>query len=342
MVGISREELARAVAAGVIDQAVADRLAAFWSVAPVPPVYDSEDEQLRLVTGFGDIFVAIGLVLFLGALAFITRENGWLLPAGAVVVASWVLAELFTRMRRQALPSILLLLAFAGSVFAGAATLFQNAGEAGMIATAGLVTAGAVALHWWRFRVPVTIAAACAAGTAVLVGLLGTVFPDIITGLGGLIFLPIGLAIFALAMFFDTSDRERRTRRTDIAFWLHALAAPMVVHPVMQNIINGETPGLEEAGITVLVFLGLSLVALTVDRRAMLVSSLIYLGYAVYAVLEAGNAIPSTSVVVLLVGAIVLAMSFAWRPLRAGLLKLLPVTISSRVPPPHFTPVKAR
>lgn len=339
--GASREDIDRAVAAGVIDRATADRLAAFWSATPEAESYGSEDEQLRLVTGFGDIFVAIGIVLFLGALVFLTDGGGWLIPGGAVAVAAWILAELFTRIRRQALPSILLLLAFAGAVFIGVAALFSRQTDAGAIAAGGLATCAAVALHWWRFRVPVTVAAACAAATAVLVGGLESIFPNIITGLGGLIFLPIGLAVFVLAMLFDTSDRERRTRRTDIAFWLHALAAPMVVHPVMQNIIKGETPGPVEAALTLLVFIGLSLVALTIDRRAVLVSSLLYLGYAIYSVLSAGNALPSTSMVVLLVGAVVLAMSFAWRPLRAGLLKLLPATISNRVPPAHLAPLKA-
>lgn len=338
---ISRDDLRRAVSAGVIDQSSAERLAAFLAATPGALAVDSEDEQLRLVTGFGDIFVAIGLVLFLGALVFMTNGDGWLLPSLAVAVSSWVLAELFTRLRRQALPSILLLLAFAAAVFTAVNSVFSGSGSAAALASGGLATGVAVGLHWWRFQVPVTIAAACAAATAVLLGALQSVFPDVAISFNGLIFLVIGLAIFALAMTFDTSDRERRTRRTDIAFWLHALAAPMIVHPVMQNIITGETPGTFEAALTLVIFLALSLVALTVDRRAMLVSSLLYLGYAIYSVLEAGDALPSTSMVVLLVGAVVLAMSFAWRPLRAALLRVLPATISERVPPAHLSPFKA-
>jgi hypothetical protein len=338
---MAREDLNRAVAAGVIDQGTAARLAAFWALPAESASFDSEDEHLRLVTGFGDIFVAIGLVLFLGALVFLTHDKSWFVPSFAVMVAAWILAELFTRIRRQALPSILLLLAFAGAVFMGVISLLPGDVEAEGIAVAGLATGGAVALHWLRFRVPVTVAAACAAATAVIVGIIGAFIPNIVGVFNGLIFLPMGLAIFAFAMYFDTSDLARRTRRTDIAFWLHALAAPMVVHPVMQNIMKGDTPGVMEAALTVLVFLCLSLVALIVDRRAMLVSSLIYLNYAIYSMLEAGDALPSTSMVVLLVGAIVLAMSFAWRPLRAFLLKLLPAAISGRVPSAHLTSLKA-
>lgn len=346
---ISGDDLARAVAAGVIDQAAAGRLQDFLA-AGAPEPGDSEDEHLRLISGFGDIFVAIGLVLFLGALAFLTLRDTLLLPSMAVAVAAWGLAELFTRMRRQALPSILLLIAFAGAVFVGTVKLLDGTGsvavssgfgDAMSMAGAGLVTSLAVALHWWRFRVPVTVAAGCAAATALVVGLVSSIFPDIVTGLAGLIFLPIGLAVFALAMRFDTSDRYRRSRNTDIAFWLHALAAPMIVHPVMQNIMQGDTAGPVAAVLTFAIFALLSFVALTVDRRAMLVSSLIYLGYAIYSMLRSGDAVPSTSVVVLLVGAVVLGLSLAWRPLRAALLKALPAGIAARVPPPHLSNAKS-
>src|SRR5438874_3733945 len=35
------------------------------------------------------------------------------------------------------------------------------------------------------------------------------------------------------AMAFDASDRERATRRADCAFWLHLLAAPLIVHSLI-------------------------------------------------------------------------------------------------------------
>jgi hypothetical protein len=349
MTPISSDDLSRAVTAGVIDQGTADRLTKFLSLTSSGETIGSEDEQLRLVSGFGDIFVAIGLVLFLGALFFLTADDALILPSLAIAVASWGLAELFARLRRQALPSILLLLAFAGAVFlavvkfidtSGSVALSAGFGDAGTMAAGGLITCLAVAFHWWRFRVPVTVAAACAAATAALLGILEALIPGIVTGFGGLIFLPIGIAVFLLAMSFDTSDRERRTRRTDIAFWLHALAAPMIVHPVMQNIMHGQTPGPGAAALTFVVFAMLSLVALTVDRRAMLVSSLVYLGYAIYSLLQAGDALPSTSLVVLLVGAVVLGLSLAWRPLRAALLTVLPPVIAGRVPPAHMTSLK--
>jgi hypothetical protein len=43
--------------------------------------------------------------------------------------------------------------------------------------------------------------------------------------------LVLGIGTFLFAMWWDSSDRARLTRRADVAFWLHLLAAPMIVHP---------------------------------------------------------------------------------------------------------------
>src|SRR5437016_4111020 len=61
-----------------------------------------DDEQLRFISGFGDIFVTIGLVLFLGAAAyFLGRALGLPATAGCVAALAWALAEYFTRLRRM-------------------------------------------------------------------------------------------------------------------------------------------------------------------------------------------------------------------------------------------------
>ncbi|WP_218014735.1 hypothetical protein [Candidatus Regiella insecticola] len=49
-----------------------------------------------------------------------------------------------------------------------------------------------------------------------------------------------GLLAFAGAMYWDISDLRRQTRHSDIAFWLHLLAAPLLVHPVF-NIMLADT-----------------------------------------------------------------------------------------------------
>jgi hypothetical protein len=147
------------------------------------------------------------------------------------------------------------------------------------------------------------------------------------------VLIPLGLAIFALAMRFDMSDTARQTRRADIAFWLHLLAAPLIVHPVVSEIHGGAELGVSQAVVVIALFLVLSIVALIVDRRALLVSSLAYLAYAMAALIANVGWQSSTAAVAILgVGIVVLALSVLWKPLRAVVLKPLPEVLRLRVP----------
>src|SRR3546814_4796732 len=77
--------------------------------------------------------------------------------------------------------------------------------------------------------VPITVAAVTAAlaATAVALILSLTGVPRDSQTLVMALVLVTGLGVFALAMWWDRSDRVRQTRRSDVAFWLHLLAAPM-------------------------------------------------------------------------------------------------------------------
>ena len=340
---LRQADIDAAVAAGVLEADVAERLIAFAQSAHAVST-QADEENLRLITSFNDIFVTIGLVLFLGALGYVLRDAGPTVASAVIAATSWGLAEVFTRIKRLALPSIFLLVVYTVAVF-GALTgaiagnwtsSFENFLINGgfWLAAAGLVTAGFVGLHWLRFRVPITIAAGCAALGVMVVALVASIAPQLIIDHPGAIFLPMGLVIFALAMRFDMSDRVRATRRTDIAFWLHLLAAPLIVHPIVTAITsqNGSlTRG--DAELIIGVFFVVSLVALVIDRRALLASSLIYLGYAAYTLMS-GTAWASTSYAEtsLVVGGIVLVLSVAWRPLRRFVVAAMPKSIRVRVP----------
>ena len=329
--------LEAAIAAGVIDRATAERLAPYIAANGAPPeTADPDDEKLRLITGFNDIFVTIGLVLFLGALGYLASNAGLAPAAGAVAVAAWLLAEFFTRTRRLALPSIVLLVVFVASIFLAAAGLLHGTSFSDITPVqslgAGIAAAAAAILHWRRFHVPITIAAGAAAVAAALLALCTIAAPGLPKDHPVLVFLPLGLAIFGLAMWFDMSDLKRQTRRTDIAFWLHLLAAPIIVHPILLS-MTGDTSSLAGAGQVVLVFLILAIVALIVDRRAILVSSLLYLAYAAGTLIAAaGIGSSSPAVSALAVGAVVLMLSAAWRPLRRAFMGLLPAALRARLP----------
>lgn len=338
---IRQADLNSAVSAGVIERRAADDLVAFVLRGDGSNVAD--DEQLRLVTGFNDIFVTIGLVLFLGAISYLSAG----LSVLTLPIAAWLLAEIFTKRKRMALPSIVLLVVFAISAFGGVKFLLSpntpssdfslSNSNAWQFALSGLVTAGLIALHWLRFHVPITIAAGCAALVAVVVALIEGVFPDLIAHHMAFVFVPLGLATFATAMFFDIQDRARRTRKSDMAFWLHLLAAPLIVHPLVLGLANLDSMALRDAGLIFGLFTVLSLVALVVDRRAVLVSSLLYLGYALSSVLSKTSWGSETfAIAVLGVGAIVLVLSVAWQPLRKLILSVMPNTIRALVPVPHL------
>src|SRR6185369_5804182 len=129
----SQQELDDAVAAGVISAAAADALRAH--VERSRSIAIPDEEQFRLITGFNDIFVSIAAAILLFAVGWIGQSIGQSTglivdidgpsPIAPLFVAatSWALALFFTARRHMALPSILLLLAFVGGIFA--ATTFS-------------------------------------------------------------------------------------------------------------------------------------------------------------------------------------------------------------------------
>jgi hypothetical protein len=81
-------------------------------------------------------------------------------------------------------------------------------------------------------------------------------------------------------------------------------------------------------------FAVLSFVALAIDRRALLVSSLLYLGYASSQILNwSGVASENLGLSVLIVGGTVLTLSVAWQPMRRIVLYILPQSLRNLVPP---------
>jgi hypothetical protein len=342
---IRRDDLDAAVDAGILDAAARDRVLAFVR-ARAQGTSGPDDESFRLLTGFNDIFVTLACVLLLGAIPALLPN----LPAAAVMAAaSWGLAEYFTARRRMALPSILLLLAFVGSVFAVTFLAVTWGGHMGRAAqqafgqgfttalwaplmVSGLAGAAAAALHWRRFRVPITLAAGAAALAVGAVALAGSFLGE--RAVPGMALLS-GLAIFGLAMRYDISDRERLTRSTDIAFWLHLLAAPLIIHPIFAlSGLMDAAPGPGAALLVLVVYLALTLVALAIDRRALLVSALAYVIFALQGLFESGQVAAGFGLTALVLGTFLVMLSAAWGSLRRRLLLQLPAGWTGHLPLP--------
>lgn len=348
----SEQDLRDAVAGGAISAEAAEALRGH--VAQIRRMPTTDEENFRLVNSFNDIFVSIAAVLLLVAMAGIGSAIVSGLAGALVAGAAWMLSEFFTKRRRMALPSIILLLAFVGGVVAAPIEILADSGFNGSERTGGLLiaasfVAGAIAawVHWKRFMVPITIAALCAtAAAAVIATIVSAIGPDMATP--DLVVLPLvfaaGLTIFAFAMRWDISDLTRQTRRSDVAFWLHLLAAPMIAHPLFHwlGITDGGTVGTGGALLVLAVYLLFGMVALAVDRRALLVSALAYVLFALTELFgEFGMVELSVALTALVIGSALLMLSAFWPAIRGVVVDRLPGGLRDRLPLAGPPPLQA-
>jgi hypothetical protein len=354
----SQQELDDAVAAGVITADSVDALRAH--VARQRSTAIPDEEQFRLITGFNDIFVSIAAAILLFAVGWIGQSIGQsagltidvdgpspLAPL-AVAATSWGLALFFTDKRRMALPSILLLLGFVVGVLAtvgitlglavGPDALDNNPQLGGVLAAiSATVGAGAAWLHWKRFRVPITVAAGAASVAGIAVGLLVAALgqnaeqaKNVILGF----VLVLGIGVFLFAMWWDSSDRARLTRRADVAFWLHLLAAPMIVHPIFTLLgLNDGNATIGEGLVVILLYVALGLTALAIDRRALLVSALAYVLFAMQQLFRQFGAVElNVALTALVIGSALLMLSAFWHQARGAIVRPLPERLRDRLP----------
>ena len=355
----NNQDLDDAVAAGALTPDAAASLRTFVDQRRDSPAID--EEQFRLITSFNDIFVSIASAILLFAVGWIGQwlgstsglvieENGpsALAPA-AIAATAWGLATFFTAKRRMALPSILLLLAFVGGVMAAAMfTLVTFVGSealknetqfiALLAAASAAIGAGAAWLHWKRFHVPITIAAGAAAVAGLLIALLvsvvGNVGPDEQRTIVLWAALLLGVAVFLFAMRWDSSDQARLTRRSDVAFWLHLLAAPMIVHPVFTLLgLNDGRATIGEGLAVVALYVVIAVAALAIDRRALLVSALAYVLYALNELFKQVGAVElNVALTALIIGSALLLLSAYWHQARRAVVDRLPSGLTGRLP----------
>jgi hypothetical protein len=367
----SQTDLDEAVAAGAISADAATALRSFVERERSTTVPD--EEQFRLITGFNDIFVSIAAAILLIAVGWIgqsigqstglvIREDGmdgpsWLAPL-AVAATSWGLALFFTAKRRMALPSILLVFTFVGAVLATAgfaqvnaffawtgdpdAWLRANEGQGKVLFSVfALVAFGVAAVaawfHWRKFRVPVTVAAGAASVAGIAVSLLLAMLSDRVEDPKNIILgfvLALGVGMFLFAMWWDGSDRARITRRSDVAFWLHLLAAPMIVHPVFSLLgLNDGNATIGEGFVVILLYVALGVTALAIDRRALLVSALAYVLFALQAMFREFGAVElNVALTALVIGSSLLLLSAFWHQARGAIVRPLPDGLKDRLP----------
>ncbi|MBL0767332.1 hypothetical protein JI743_00760 [Sphingopyxis sp. DHUNG17] len=344
----SESDLQAAVEANVLTPEAA---AAFRShIATVRAAPGADEESFRLLTGFNDIFVSIAAVILLVAVGWIGESIHPTLAGLGVAATAWGLAEYFTRQRRMALPSIVLVIAFAGGVLGSMIGFLVKHGEdifgrqpadatiALLAATMALITAGATWVHWRRFMVPITVAAGSAALAATAIALIlavvgGAGEPNVELLMA--LVLVAGLGVFTLAMWWDRSDRLRQTRRSDVAFWLHLLAAPMIAHPIfhMLGVTEGDDITSAAAILVVGIYVLFGIAALAIDRRALLVSALAYVLVAMTQLFREFGAVElNVALTAFVIGSALLLLSAFWQNARAAVVSLLPANVANQLP----------
>ena len=324
----TEDDLNSAVQAGVMTSDTAAAFRAHVTAGRHTPVVD--EEYFRLITGFNDIFVVIACALLLVSVSWIGGSVQPWLGSMALAAAAWGLAEFFTRQRHMALPSVVLMLVFVGAVL----SLVKGLSDSLVLGSA--VAAVAAWLHWQRFKVPITVAAGAAALAAVAVSAV-LASPLQGRGLEVLVAFFAGVAVFLWALRWDAQDRQRQTRKSDVAFWLHLLSAPLMVHPVFTalGLLDGRTGWLAAAAVLAL-YAVITLASLAIDRRALMVSALAYVLYAFsalfkqYGVVSLGFAIAA-----LALGSGLLLLSAFWHTSRTRVIQWLPLGLQSQLPTLH-------
>lgn len=318
----SDEDLNSAIDVGIFDTHAVDEFR--QHVAKTNNINAVDEENFRLLSGFNDIFVLAASVILLSSLAWLGFVMAPVLGAIFVAAGSWGLAEVFVRRKRMALPAIGLLLSFLGALFAIPILAIEPVSEFQFIAAGLLATIGAFA-HWRYFKVPITLAAGVAAFFLGVFGMLVN-FNEVAVNFYPQYMIMAGFVTFLLAMYWDGTDPKRETRRSDVAFWLHLLSAPLIVHPIFSNL--AVFSGIAEVGTSVVIFalyLLLALVSIAIDRRAIMVSALIYVIYAISGLLEnVGLVSYSMAVTGTIIGGSLLLLSAYWQQSRKFVVGILP------------------
>lgn len=345
------DDLRAAAAAGIVTEAQAARVVALAQArAGQRGAMGAEDEPFEFFRGFAEIFIAVGLVLFLSGVVLLLSGVGlasgtFLIVPPAVAVLAFGLADYFTRRRRMVLPSLVLALAVGLGAVAFVAGLMGRAdfpNPQAMVLWSALAGAAAMGLFYLRHRLPVAM---LLLGLALLVALYAWTaepYDLIVLQRGGLeaffdlrarsafaaATLVFGLAAFAAAMAFDLRDPHRLGRHAATGFWLHLLAAPALVNTVALTLWNlGGTAGIAAVSAAMLL---IAVLALVIDRRSFLTAGIVYIALVLGYVVGDGG----TVALLIVLGALITALGTFWTALRARLMRLLPdFPGKSRLPP---------
>jgi len=271
-----KNTLQKAAEEKIIESHQVEPLHQFIQDQQTEPLSDNKEEPLKFIRSFGDVFITLGIVLLVVSIKM-TALSGYyyLIPAaGFIVIAEWLV-----RIRRLALPGIAILIALLFFVNKAISFDHDNATFMGL----GILSITSL-LFYLRYKMPFSLLPLATGLVTMTITQIGL---DVINH--PIIFTVLGLIIFSAAMWFDSQDTERKSHLSDSAFWLHLLAAPLIVHGAMVSIILTDQTWIQSINMEIIIvvfFTGFFLLALLVDRRAMLISTQLYMIYALTQLLQ--------------------------------------------------------
>ena len=342
----TEQDLRDAVSDGAVSGADAD---AFRSYVASRSRH-TDEEEFHLFKGFNDVFVALASLLLFSGIIWFSADLGVIAACLLVMAVAVALSEYFTLRKRLALSSILYVLAFSIAAAAGLFRAFwpdswMGAGDRlvqmmHMSAKFGILLAlscGALAaaLFWWRYRVPIAVAVGVVflGATLYYAWVLFSPFDDPALGANIVLFV-LGIGAFSFAMYWDVSDPGRTSLQSDVAFWLHLIAAPSIAHPIFWWVQSGLLPAdWLEATAVVGCYLCLAYVAVLVNRRAIMVAASAYLIGAVAWYFNQLSDVYNFAIALVLIGGLFLAMAVWWSTIRAAVIRYLPRAVRSLVVP---------
>lgn len=346
----TEQDLRDAVRDGAILETDADAFRTYMASRSGTRSPSLDEEAFHLYRGFNDVFVALASILLFTGIAWFAADLGVVAACLLVMAVAAALSEYFTLRRRLALTSIIYVLGF--SIAAAAGMFWMTRPDDQIVLSGGTISAlhdtagfgmlsalgcgaAAAALFWRRYGVPIAVAVGVLFLGAMLywTWLLFSPFENPFLG-ANVVLLVLGIGAFAFAMYWDVRDPDRTSVHSDVAFWLHLLAAPAIAHPIFWWVQSGGLPAdWLEATAVVGCYLCLACLAVIVNRRAIMVAATAYLIGAVAWYFEELSALYSVAISLVLIGCLFLAMAVWWSTIRAVLTRYLPDTVRNVVAP---------
>lgn len=322
--------------------------------------------------------LATGVGVYVSTASFATPQTGAITTGGlfaGCAVIMWLMGEVFARRRRLFLPAIAIVITLTVFMVFAVALLYAGVllgrgfdGEGFDFSSmppelrVGILIASAFAFiaplaFYARFRLPFSLGLAGAGVAGFVIVAAMTVNFDATMQYLAPLELGLGVLLFLAGVAFDARDPARATRYSDNGFWLHFAAAPLILNGafgligamfgasaalgsagMLESASGGGGNATAHAALSLGVVVLLGLISLLINRRVLIVSTLITTGIAIGILMNAvglgAGALAASTLIVL--GAFVLILGASWHVVRRALLGWVkPDGVWARIFPPE-------